>query len=105
MADDDWVPVARAIAVQAASRPWSAKCSTYATRETWCRSRSGSADGRLAGGDERRVLAPTGAPIGTEVIDILTLTGGRISSIGMVADELGALTAVDAVRIVGSGPP
>lgn len=33
------------------------------------------------------------------VIDILTVTNGRISSIWMVADELGALVAIDAVSL------
>jgi hypothetical protein len=43
------------------------------------------------------VLQPTGRHIDLRVIDILTLTDGRISSLWMVADELGALAAVDAV--------
>jgi hypothetical protein len=33
------------------------------------------------------------------VIDILTLTSGRISNIWMVADELGALVALNAVTL------
>jgi len=37
------------------------------------------------------VLPATGQEISLRVIDILTLTDGRISSITMVADELGAL--------------
>jgi hypothetical protein len=37
------------------------------------------------------------------VVDVLTLTGGRIAEIFMVADELGALAAVDAVRLVPPG--
>ena len=45
------------------------------------------------------VLAPTGQEIALRVIDILTLTDGRISEITMVADELGALVAVGAVRL------
>ena len=45
------------------------------------------------------VLPPTGRDITLRVIDILTLTDGRISEITMVADELGALAAVDAVRL------
>ena len=44
-------------------------------------------------------LPPTGREITLRVIDILTLTDGRISSLWMVADELGALAAVDAVRL------
>ena len=46
-------------------------------------------------------LRPTGREITLRVIDILSLTDGRISSIWMVADELGALAAVDAVRLAG----
>ncbi len=42
-------------------------------------------------------LPPTGRDLDVRVIDILTLTDGRISSLWMVADELGALAAVDAV--------
>lgn len=42
-------------------------------------------------------LPPTGEEISLRVIDILTLTDGRISSLWMVADELGALVALDAV--------
>jgi hypothetical protein len=45
-------------------------------------------------------LAPTGRDLAIRVIDILTITGGLISEIQMVADELGALVAVDAVRLV-----
>jgi hypothetical protein len=33
------------------------------------------------------------------VIDILTVTDCRISAIWMVADELGALAAIDVVRL------
>jgi len=44
-------------------------------------------------------LAPTGRRLQLRVIDVLTLTGGRISAITMVADELGALAAVGAVRL------
>ena len=48
-------------------------------------------------------LPPTGERLELRVIDVLTLTGGRISEIWMVADELGALAAVGAVRLpVGS---
>jgi predicted ester cyclase len=46
-------------------------------------------------------LPPTGQVLTLRVIDLLTLTGGRISEIWMVADELGALAAVGAVRIGG----
>jgi ketosteroid isomerase-like protein len=44
-------------------------------------------------------LAPTGQHLQLRVIDVLTLTDGRVSSITMVADELGALAAVGAVRL------
>ena len=49
------------------------------------------------------VLLPTGQEITLRVIDILTLTDGRISAITMVADELGALVAIDAARLVTDG--
>jgi ketosteroid isomerase-like protein len=45
------------------------------------------------------VLPATGRDIGVRVIDILTLTDGRISQITMVADELGAVVAVGAARL------
>jgi ketosteroid isomerase-like protein len=51
-------------------------------------------------------LPPTGQVVELRVIDVLTLTDGRISDIWMVADELGALVAVGAVRLTsdaGSG--
>ena len=44
-------------------------------------------------------LAPTGRELALRVIDLLTLTDGRISGIWMVADELGALAALGAVRL------
>ena len=47
-------------------------------------------------------LPPTGRRLELRVIDVLTLTGGRISEIVMVADELGALAALDAVRLVAA---
>ena len=46
------------------------------------------------------VLAATGQYLTVRVIDILTLTEGRISSIVMVADELGALHALRAVQLL-----
>ena len=49
------------------------------------------------------VLAPTGQEIALRVIDILTLTDGRISQITMVADELAGLVAVGAARLVEPG--
>jgi ketosteroid isomerase-like protein len=48
-------------------------------------------------------LPPTGRDLDLRVIDVLTLVDGRITAIWMVADELGALTAVDAVRITPAG--
>ena len=44
-------------------------------------------------------LPATGRELGLRVIDLLTLTDGRISSVWMVADELGALAAIDAVAL------
>jgi SnoaL-like polyketide cyclase len=45
-------------------------------------------------------VAPTGRIVETRVIDILQLTDGLITGIWMVADELGALRQLDAVRLV-----
>jgi predicted ester cyclase len=45
------------------------------------------------------LVPPTGKRVSMRVIDILTLTDGRISSLWMTADELGALNAVGAVRL------
>jgi ketosteroid isomerase-like protein len=61
--------------------------------------------GRQVGpmGTAAGVLPPTGQDIALRVIDILTLTDGRISEITMVADELGALAAVGAARLIGDG--
>jgi len=47
------------------------------------------------------VLAPTGKQIALRVIDILSFTDGRVSSLWMVADELGALAAIDAAELKG----
>ncbi|WP_138734722.1 ester cyclase [Modestobacter excelsi] len=41
----------------------------------------------------------TGEVVELRVIDVLTLTDGRISDIWMVADELGALVGIGAVRL------
>jgi len=41
----------------------------------------------------------TGREFWLRVIDVLTLAGGRITDIVMVADELGVLVALDAVRL------
>ncbi len=49
------------------------------------------------------VLPPTGQEVALRVIDILTLTDGRISEITMVGDELGALVAIGAARLVPEG--
>jgi len=43
-------------------------------------------------------LAPTGRPFEVRVIDILTLTDGRVSAVTMVADELGQLAGLGALR-------
>jgi hypothetical protein len=45
------------------------------------------------------VVAPSGQPVTMRIIDILTLTDCLISNIWMVADELGALVAIDAVAL------
>ena len=44
-------------------------------------------------------LAATGRPFEVRVIDILTLTDGRISAVTMVADELGQLAGLGALRL------
>jgi hypothetical protein len=46
------------------------------------------------------VLAPTGKDLTIRVIDILTVIDGLISEIHMVADELGALAAIEAAALV-----
>jgi ketosteroid isomerase-like protein len=50
-------------------------------------------------------LPATGRVLDLRVIDVLTLTDGRISNIWMVADELGALVAMDAVRLSADRSP
>jgi ketosteroid isomerase-like protein len=50
-------------------------------------------------------LPATGRILDLRVIDVLTITDGRISDIWMVADELGALVAMDAVRLSADRPP
>ncbi|HYO35831.1 MAG TPA: nuclear transport factor 2 family protein [Geodermatophilus sp.] len=47
-------------------------------------------------------LPPTGRHVELRVVDVLTLHQGLIDDIVMVADELGALVAVDAVRLTPS---
>ena len=44
-------------------------------------------------------MPPSGQPVTIHIIDILTLTNGRISNIWMAADELGALVAINAVTL------
>ena len=44
-------------------------------------------------------VPPTGRRVDVQIIDILTLTDGRVSDIRMVADWLGALAAVGAVHV------
>jgi ketosteroid isomerase-like protein len=52
------------------------------------------------------LIHPTGQRIDVQIIDVLTLTDGRISEIRMVADWLGALAAVGAVHVAAdvTGP-
>lgn len=50
-------------------------------------------------------VAASGRPIDVRVIDILTLTGGRISRVVMVADELGLLHGIGAVAMAGATAP
>lgn len=45
------------------------------------------------------VVAPSGQLVRMRIIDILTLTDCLISNIWTVADELGALVAIDAVAL------
>jgi ketosteroid isomerase-like protein len=45
----------------------------------------------------------TGRDLEIRVIDVLTIADGRITGIWMVADELGALVSVDAVRLAPVG--
>jgi ketosteroid isomerase-like protein len=59
-------------------------------------------------GSQLGPVAATGGVLTLRVIDILTLQDGRIASIEMVADELGALRGVDAVALrqePGRGTP
>ena len=48
-------------------------------------------------------LPATGRVLDLRVIDVLTITDDRISDIWMAADELGALVAMDAVRLSADG--
>ena len=97
--------VARAVAVQAAfdklSREVLDVCQTGDKVAVAFRM-SGTQTGPLA--TSAGVLKPTGLPVSLRVIDILTLSDdGRIASLWMVADELGALAAVDAVTVGTAG--
>lgn len=47
------------------------------------------------------ILQPTGKWLSLRVIDVLSISDGKISAVTMVADELGALAAVDAAALVG----
>jgi len=49
------------------------------------------------------VLPPTGRVLSLRVIDILTVVDGRVTGIAMVPDELAALMAVNAVRLIEPG--
>jgi predicted ester cyclase len=44
-------------------------------------------------------VPPTGRFVEMRTIDVLVLSGGRVSSIWVVADELGMLTQLGAVRV------
>lgn len=97
--------VARAVAVQATfgqmSREVLDVCHTEDKVAVAFRM-SGTQTGPLA--TSAGVLAPTGRPVSIRVIDILTLSDdGRIASLWMVADELGALAAIDAVTVGAVG--
>lgn len=47
----------------------------------------------------------TGRPVDVRVVDVLTVDGGRVAAITMVADELGLLVDLGAVALtVGSTP-
>jgi predicted ester cyclase len=46
-------------------------------------------------------VPPTGRRVDVRIIDVLTLTDGRISGIWMVADWLSALAAAGAVQVSG----
>ena len=46
-------------------------------------------------------LPATGQELDIRIIDVLTINGGRISTVWMVADELAALAAAGAVRLSG----
>lgn len=49
-------------------------------------------------------VAPTGRPVDVRVIDVLTLTDGRISGIVMVADELTLLHGLGALALTDGAP-
>ena len=66
---------------------------------------------RLAGRQVGRLdtpagpIPPTGKWIDLRIIDVLTLTDGRISHIWMVADWLTALAAMGTVQVAAPGGP
>ena len=47
------------------------------------------------------ILQPTGQRLSLRVIDVLSIFDGKITAVTMVADELGALAAVNAATLVG----
>jgi ketosteroid isomerase-like protein len=47
------------------------------------------------------VVAPTGRTVAIRVMDILTLTDGRITAVVAVPDQLGLLTQLNALRLAG----
>ena len=90
---------ARARMVQGTFDPATTRCSTWSRPATRSRSRSGWAVSTSVRSRRRSGILPgTGERLDVRVIDILTLTDGRISNIWMCADELGALVSADAVR-------
>jgi predicted ester cyclase len=46
-------------------------------------------------------VAPTGRDIAVRTIDVLTVSGGLVTAIWVVADDLGMLVQLDAVRLGG----
>jgi hypothetical protein len=50
-------------------------------------------------------LAPAGRQLTLRVIDILTIADGVVTDVWMVADELGALDAADAVQLLQPASP
>ena len=46
-------------------------------------------------------VAPTGRDIAVRTIDVLTVSGGLVTAIWVVADDLGLLVQLDAARLGG----